>query len=106
MPEPNSIKLPGSGTVPVVVVLVRRAGLRAQHRERFRGNGAHLVLDGSTGNPAKCSLPGVLIPVNRVAAGDAGILQVQPVGAAVKSRTIEGRALVAYVEITKLIKCN
>ena len=58
----------GGGAVVVVVPPL-------PDREGFRRDRAEGVLRGAD------EAPGVLIPVNRIAAGNAGVLQVEPVGA-------------------------
>ena len=62
----------------------------AENREGFRRdrtNGVFRSLRGA----------GVLIPVNWVAAGDAGVLQVQPIAAGVERRAVERGVLLADV---------
>ena len=75
MPEPNSMMLLGSGTVPVVVVLVLVVVLSLPRTVK---DSEGIV---PTEFSEACRRTGVLIPVNRVAVGYAGVLQVQPVGA-------------------------
>src|SRR5664279_4762515 len=61
-----------AGACAVSAASTRSAGGGAEQGERFRGNGADATFRGQ-------GTSGILVPVNRVAAGNAGILQVQPI---------------------------
>ena len=62
--------LPGSGTVPVVLVLVLvSAATVAENREGLRGNRCHGILRSARGAGRVAAYAGVLIPVNWLPVG-------------------------------------